>query len=435
MTIDKNKNKFTDPSYYANRELSWLDFNDRCLDEARNPDEPLLERANFLGITQSNVDEFYMVRVASLSKLVAAGVKSHDASGLTPLEQLTAINHKEHEVVEKRYSTYSRSLLPLLRKNGINILESDELSEDQEEYIRRYFSNELYPVLTPMADDQSRPFPFINNDSLNIALRLKDRESGEHKFATVRVPNIFPRLVKLPDGDNDFIMLEDIIKVFADRLFDGYEIRQAACYRVTRDMDLDVSESDTSDFLLAVKKQLEDREHGHVTRLEVESSMNSKLLKHLINRLNVDEGSVFSINGPIDLTFLKKLPGMVEGHEDLRYKPMQAFVDPALRSGHNIFDSIREKDYLLQHPYDSFDAVLNFVKQAAKDPDVLAIKMTLYRVSGNSPIIKYLGQAAKAGKQVTVLVEVKARFDESNNVHWARTLEQMGCHVIYGWWA
>ncbi len=432
MTIAKNKNKFTDPSYYANRELSWLDFNDRCLDEARNPDEPLLERANFLGITQSNVDEFYMVRVASLSKLVAAGVKSDDASGLTPLEQLTAINHKEHEVVEKRYSTYSRSLLPLLRKNGINILESDELSEDQEEYIRRYFSNELYPVLTPMADDQSRPFPFINNDSLNIALRLKDRESGEHKFATVRVPNIFPRLVKLPDGDNDFIMLEDIIKVFADRLFDGYEIRQAACYRVTRDMDLDVSESDTSDFLLAVKKQLEDREHGHVTRLEVESSMNTKLLKHLIKRLNVDEGSVFSINGPIDLTFLKKLPGMVEGHEDLRYKPMQAFVDPALRSDHNIFDSIREKDYLLQHPYDSFDAVLNFVKQAAKDPDVLAIKMTLYRVSGNSPIIKYLGQAAKAGKQVTVLVEVKARFDESNNVHWARTLEQMGCHVIYG---
>lgn len=432
MTNAKNKKKFTDPSYYANRELSWLDFNDRCLDEARNPDEPLLERANFLGITQSNVDEFYMVRVASLSKLVAAGVKSHDASGLTPLEQLTAINHKEHEVVEKRYSTYSRSLLPLLRKNGINILESDELSEDQEEYIRRYFSNELYPVLTPMADDQSRPFPFINNDSLNIALRLKDRESGEHKFATVRVPNIFPRLVKLPDGDNDFIMLEDIIKVFAYRLFDGYEIRQAACYRVIRDMDLDVSESDTSDFLLVVKKQLEDREHGHVTRLEVESSMNTKLLKHLIKRLNVDEGSVFSINGPIDLTFLKKLPGMVEGHEDLRYKPMQAFVDPALRSDHNIFDSIREKDYLVQHPYDSFDAVLNFVKQAAKDPDVLAIKMTLYRVSGNSPIIKYLGQAAKAGKQVTVLVEVKARFDESNNVHWARTLEQMGCHVIYG---
>ena len=195
---------------------------------------------------------------------------------------------------------------------------------------------------------------------------------------------------------------------------------------------MDVSESDTSDFLLAVKKQLEDREHGHVTRLEVESSMNTKLLKHLIKRLNVDEGSVFSINGPIDLTFLKKLPGMVEGHEDLRYKPMQAFVDPALRGDHNIFDSIREKDYLVQHPYDSFDAVLNFVKQAAKDPDVLAIKMTLYRVSGNSPIIKYLGQAAKAGKQVTVLVEVKARFDESNNVHWARTLEQMGCHVIYG---
>ena len=429
---EKQITEFTDPSYYSNRELSWLDFNDRCLDEARNPDEPLLERANFLGITQSNVDEFYMVRVASLSKLVAADVQSKDASGLTPLEQLNAINEKEHEVVERRYSTYSRSLLPLLRRQNIRILDVDELSEDQEEYIRRYFNNELYPVLTPMADDQSRPFPFIRNDSLNIAIRLRSEEDGKHEFATVRVPNIFPRLVKLPDGENDFIMLEDIVKKYLDRLFDGYEIRQASCYRVTRDMDLDVSESDTSDFLLAVRKQLKDREHGHVTRLEVESSMSAKLVKHLMKRLNVDEPSVFSINGPIDLTFLKKLPGLVEGHDDLRYEPMHAYIDPALRSDHNIFDSIREKDYLVQHPYDSFDAVLNFVKQAAKDPDVLAIKMTLYRVSGNSPIIKYLGQAAQAGKQVTVLVEVKARFDESNNVHWARTLEQMGCHVIYG---
>ena len=429
---EKQITEFTDPSYYSNRELSWLDFNDRCLDEARNPDEPLLERANFLGITQSNVDEFYMVRVASLSKLVAADVQSKDASRLTPLEQLNAINEKEHEVVERRYSTYSRSLLPLLRRQNIRILDVDELSEDQEEYIRRYFNNELYPVLTPMADDQSRPFPFISNDSLNIAIRLRSEEDGKHEFATVRVPNIFPRLVKLPDGENDFIMLEDIVKKYLDRLFDGYEIRQASCYRVTRDMDLDVSESDTSDFLLAVRKQLKDREHGHVTRLEVESSMSAKLVKHLMKRLNVDEPSVFSINGPIDLTFLKKLPGLVEGHDDLRYEPMHAYIDPALRSDHNIFDSIREKDYLVQHPYDSFDAVLNFVKQAAKDPDVLAIKMTLYRVSGNSPIIKYLGQAAQAGKQVTVLVEVKARFDESNNVHWARTLEQMGCHVIYG---
>ena len=429
---EKQITEFTDPSYYSNRELSWLDFNDRCLDEARNPDEPLLERANFLGITQSNVDEFYMVRVASLSKLVAADVQSKDASGLTPLEQLNAINEKEHEVVERRYSTYSRSLLPLLRRQNIRILDVDELSEDQEEYIRRYFNNELYPVLTPMADDQSRPFPFISNDSLNIAIRLRSEEDGKHEFATVRVPNIFPRLVKLPDGENDFIMLEDIVKKYLDRLFDGYEIRQASCYRVTRDMDLDVSESDTSDFLLAVRKQLKDREHGHVTRLEVESSMSAKLVKHLMKRLNVDEPSVFSINGPIDLTFLKKLPGLVEGHDDLRYEPMHAYIDPALRSDHNIFDSIREKDYLVQHPYDSFDAVLNFVKQAAKDPDVLAIKMTLYRVSGNSPIIKYLGQAAQAGKQVTVLVEVKARFDESNNVHWARILEQMGCHVIYG---
>lgn len=429
---EQETRNYRKPKYYMNRELSWMEFNDRVLEEARNKNNPLLERLNFLGITQSNVDEFFMVRVASLHKLVAAHITSTDASDMTPQEQLDAINKKEHQAVEKRYSTYSRSLLPLLEKNDIYLKDVADLNDRQYEFIRRYFYDELYPVLTPMADDTNRPFPFIANDSLNIAVQLKDIESDDYVYATVRVPNIFKRLVKLPDTENSFILLEDIIKEFIWKLFDGYEVKEVAAFRATRDMDLDVAEKDTSDFLRSVQKQLRDRKHGKVVRLEIEKSMGKKMRQRLFKKLKVNENEVYEINGPIDLTFLKKLLGAVQGHDDLRYKPFKGFIDPDLELSSNIFANIRKHDYLVQHPYDTFDAVLNFIKKAAKDEKVLAIKMTLYRVSGNSPIIKYLGQAAQAGKQVTVLVEVKARFDEQNNVHWARTLERMGCHVIYG---
>ncbi|QQP27697.1 RNA degradosome polyphosphate kinase [Lactobacillus ultunensis] len=423
---------FRKPEYFKNRELSWMDFNDRVLEEARNKDNPLLERVNFLGITQSNVDEFFMVRVASLHKLVAAGIKTTDSSGMTAEEQLTEINKKEHRAVEKRYSTYWRSLLPLLEKKNIFIKNVKDLNANQYEFVRRYFSDELYPVITPMADDTNRPFPFIANNSLNIAVRLKDTESDKHEYATIRVPNNFKRLVKLPNVDNSFVLLEDIIKEFIGKFFDGYEVKEAACFRVTRDMDLDVAERDTSDFLRSVQKQLKDREHGKVVRLEIEKDMGDKLRTRLFDKLKVNKDEIYEISGPIDLTVLKKLTGAVKGHDKLRYGPIKGYIDPDLELSSDIFSHIREKDYLVQHPYDSFDAVLNFIRKAAHDDQVLAIKMTLYRVSGNSPIIKYLGEAAQAGKQVTVLVEVKARFDEQNNVHWARTLEQMGCHVIYG---
>ncbi len=423
---------FRKAKYYMNRELSWLEFNDRVLEEARRKDNPLLDRVNFLGITQSNVDEFFMVRVASLHKLIAAHIKSTDASGMTPKQQLKAINKAEHKAVDKRYSTLSRSLIPLLNKYHIYIKQVKDLTPIQHEFIRRYFTDELYPVLTPMADDASRPFPFIPNNSLNIAVELKNKDKGKHEYASVRVPNIFKRLVKLPEEENSFILLEDIIKEYIGDLFDGYEVKEAATFRITRDMDLDVAERDTSNFLRAVQKQLKDREHGKVMRLEIEKSIGKKLRKRLLKKVSVDDDAIYEINGPIDLTFLKKLPGAVTGHDNLRYKPFKAYVDPDLELNSNIFAHIRKHDYLVQHPYDSFDAVLNFIKKAAHDDRVLAIKMTLYRVSGNSPIIKYLGQAAQAGKQVTVLVEVKARFDERNNVHWAKTLEQMGCHVLYG---
>jgi len=430
----KRKDYEHNPALFTNRELSWLDFNDRVLEEARDAENPLLERCNFLGITQSNVDEFFMVRVASLNKLAAAGISTTDPSGLTPQEQVDAVNAKEHEAVERRYSTYNRSLLPLLEKQGIRILKPAELDERQKLTIHRYFSDELYPVLTPMAEDSSRPFPFLKNNSLNLAIQLGDAEEPDKKlFATLRVPELFPRLVKIPGAEeNTFILLEDIIREFLDTLFHGYTVQSASAYRVIRDMDLDVAEHDSSDLLRAVKDQLREREHGNVMRLEIESDMASELTTHLVNTLHVAANTVYRINGPIDLTFLKKLGGQVTGHDDLRYAHYDSYHVPGLTPADNIFDSIREHDYLVQHPYDSFDAVVNFIQQAARDENVLAIKMTLYRVSGNSPIIKYLGQAAQHGKQVTVLVEVKARFDEENNVRWSMQLEKMGCHVIYG---
>ena len=453
--------EFYKPQNYVNRELSWIDFNGRVLGEATDTANPLLERANFLGITQSNVDEFFMVRVASLHKLAAANVTTTDASGLTPEEQLDAVNEKEHRMVKQRYEVYNQQIIPDLAKNNIHILHVPKLDEKQYEFIRRYFNDELMPVLTPMADDASRPFPFISNNSLNIAVQLRrqirstsepvaeeilegdqevhrpqmephdDRQEADIKFATVRVPEIYKRLVRLPE-ENSFILIDEIITEFLSALFPGYEILATASYRVMRDMDLDVAEEDTSDLLRAVKRQLREREHGQVMRLEVPASIDEWLKDQLIDNLHVSERSLYEVDGPVDLTFLKKLSGMVDGHDDLRYPPYKPYLNPALDMDHNIFSSIRQKDYLMQHPYDNFQAVVNFIHQAAIDPDVLAIKMTLYRVSGNSPIIKYLGMAAQQGKQVTVLVEVKARFDEQNNVRWAQRLEQMGCHVIYG---
>ena len=451
---------FYKPENYVNRELSWIDFNGRVLGEATDVSNPLLERANFLGITQSNVDEFFMVRVASLHKLAAANVTTTDASGLTPEEQLNAVNRKEHRMVQERYEIYNQQIIPQLAKEQIDILHIKDLDQKQYEFIRRYFNDELMPVLTPMADDSSRPFPFISNSSLNIAISLRrdptaqqpgkhetlegdqevnkkqnephdDRQEAEIKFATVRVPEIYKRLVRLP-GENNFILIDELVKEFLSLLFPGYQILATATYRVMRDMDLDVAEEDTSDLLRAVKHQLREREHGQVMRLEVENTIDEWLEDQLIDNLHVSERSIYRVDGPVDLTFLKKLSGMVDGHADLRFKPFKPYLNPQLDMEHNIFKAIRQKDYLVQHPYDNFDAVVNFIHQAATDPAVLAIKMTLYRVSGNSPIIKYLGMAAQQGKQVTVLVEVKARFDEQNNVRWAQRLEQMGCHVIYG---
>ena len=435
--MEKEKD-FTNPEYYENRELSWLKFDGRVLNEARDKSIPLLERLKFVSITSSNLDEFFMVRVASLKDMVHAGYKKKDIAGMTAEEQLAAINIKTRELVDLQYSTYNRSLLPLMKKNRIFILDAfEKLTEKQEKFVDRYFEENVYPVLTPMAVDASRPFPLIRNKSLNIAALLSRKKEGAKKaeleFATVQVPGVLPRLVRIPSSGEDmtFILLEQIIEKNIDKLFLNYEVICACPYRIMRNADLTIDEDEAEDLLKEIQKQLKRRQWGEVIRLEVEEGMDKRLLRILKDELKVAEEDIFKIPGPLDLTFLSKRYGL-EGYEHLRYQPYVPQRNPKIEPGENIFDTIRQGDIFLHHPYQTFDPVVDFIRQAASDPDVLAIKQTLYRVSGNSPIIASLAQAAENGKQVSVLVELKARFDEENNIVWAKKLEKAGCHVIYG---
>ena len=425
---------FTKPEYYQNRELSWLKFEHRILNEARDKSIPLLERLKFASIVSSNLDEFFMVRVASLKDMVHAKYKKRDMSGMTATEQLEAISEKTKELVELQYSTYNRSLVPLMQTNHIRIIDSFEtLTEEQAAFVDRCFLESVYPVLTPMAVDASRPFPLIRNKTLNIAALLKKKE-GEEEFATVQVPSVLPRLVEIPGIDAEekcFILLEQIIEKNIDKLFLNYKVLCAYPYRVMRNADLTIDEEEAEDLLKEIEKQLKKRQWGEVIRLEVEHNIDKKLLNILKAELKVANQDIFKINGPIDLTFLMKMYGIPDC-DHLRnkvYKPQRV---PEIEPGADIFETLKKGDILLRHPYQTFDPVVAFIKQAASDPDVLAIKQTLYRVSGNSPIIASLAQAAENGKQVSVLVELKARFDEENNIVWAKKLEQAGCHVIYG---
>lgn len=434
--------QFANPEYYENRELSWLKFDGRVLNEARDKSIPLLERLKFVSITSSNLDEFFMVRVASLKDMVHADYRKKDIAGMTATEQLAEINVKTRELVEQQYHTYNRSLVPLMRQNQIHILDAyEDLTEKQEKYVDRYFEENVYPVLTPMAVDASRPFPLIRNKTLNIAaLIVKRSEKGkkasekEVEFATVQVPGVLPRLVQLPSEKPEekiFILLEQVIEKNIDKLFLNYEVQCAYPYRIMRNADLTIDEDEAADLLKEIQKQLKMRQWGEVIRLEVEDGIDKRLLRFLKDELKVAEEDIFKIQGPIDLTFLMKMYGL-EGCDHLRYEPYKPQRHPEIEPGENIFDLIRKGDILLHHPYQTFDPVVDFIRQAAKDSDVLAIKQTLYRVSGNSPIIASLAQAAENGKQVSVLVELKARFDEENNIVWAKKLEQAGCHVIYG---
>lgn len=442
----EKKNEFSNPEYYENRELSWLKFDGRVLNEARDKSIPLLERLKFVSITSSNLDEFYMVRVASLKDMVHAGYRKTDIAGMTASEQLSAINTRTRELVELQYSTYNRSLVPLMNGEHIYIIDAfEDLNEEQAKFVDRYFEENVYPVLTPMAVDASRPFPLIRNKTLNIAALLSGKKDKDNKnaveFATVQVPSVLPRLVQIPSEYSDdqtegvksqtFILLEQIIEKNIDKLFLNYKVLCAYPYRIMRNADLTIDEDEAEDLLKEIQKQLKKRQWGEVIRLEVEEKIDKKLLRFLKDELKVAEEDIFRINGPIDLTFLMKMYGL-PGCDHLRYKPYTPQRVPEIEPGENLFDQIKKGDILLHHPYETFDPVVDFIRQAAVDPDVLAIKQTLYRVSGNSPIIAALAKAAENGKQVSVLVELKARFDEENNIVWAKKLEQAGCHVIYG---
>lgn len=430
-----DKIDFTNPEYYENRELSWIKFDQRVLEEARDKNIPLLERVKFLSIVSSNLDEFFMVRVASLKDMVHANYKKKDIAGMTAQEQLVAINNDTRDMVNTQYSTYTRSIIPLLNNEGIYVIDSHELlSYEQGEFVDRYFMESVYPVLTPMAVDASRPFPLIRNKTLNIAALLANKQNKkETVFATVQVPGVLPRLVQIPSVNNakNFILLEQIIERNIGKLFSNYKVLCAYPYRIMRNADLTIDEEEASDLLKEIQNKLKMRQWGEVIRLEVEAGIDAKLLRFLKSEFKVADADVFEIPGPIDLTVLMKLYG-IDGYDHLRYvQPVPQKV-PEIEPGEDIFEAIRKSDIFLHHPYQTFDPVVDFIRQASKDPDVLAIKQTLYRVSGNSPIISSLAQAAENGKQVTVLVELKARFDEEHNIVWAKKLEQAGCHVIYG---
>ncbi len=421
---------------FTNRELSWLAFNRRVLSEAKDNHLPLMERLKFLSITASNLDEFFMVRVASLKDQVNAGYTKKDIAGMTSKEQIDAILKETHKFTTAQYNTYNRSFLPSLKKNGLKIVtEFEKLTEEQADYVDNYFQKEVFPVLTPMAVDSSRPFPLIRNRSLNIGALLMDKKKkGTIDFATVQVPSVLPRVVTIPtDGDNctTVILLEQIIEKNIQKLFLNYRVLCQAPFRVMRNADLSIDEDEAADLLIEIEKQLKKRQWGEAIRLEVEDNIDKRLLKTLRKEFNLSEDAIFKINGPLDLTFLMKVYD-IEGFDHLKepkYIPQQPKMLDASR---DLFEQIREHDILLHHPYETFDPVVNFVKKAASDPNVLAIKQTLYRVSSHSPIIASLAQAAENGKQVSVLVELKARFDEENNIVWAKKLEKAGCHVIYG---
>lgn len=455
------KSNYIKPEYFYNRELSWISFNYRVLSEAQDKERPLFDRMGFLAITASNLDEFFMIRVASLKDMVQVNYTKKDIAGMTPVEQLAAISGKTHQLVKDQYNIYNYEVIPDLLNNGLKIISYyEDLNNEQAKYVDNFFQSEVFPVLTPMAVDSSRPFPLIRNKTLNIGAVIKIKpgsgkdgntqfrelymshynkkkqgdEAGSIDFATVQVPSVLPRFVEIPSSDGiqkTFILLEQIIEKNIEKLFINYEVLSAFPYRIMRNADLDIEEDEAADLLVEIERQLKKRQWGQAIRLEVEDGIDKHLLKTLKDELQVNEEDIFKINGPLDLTFLSKFT-KIDGFDNLRQKGYTPQPAKYLKGNDNLFEQIREHDILLHHPYETFEPVVNFVRQASKDPDVLAIKQTLYRVSSNSPIIASLAAAAENGKQVTVLVELKARFDEKNNIIWARKLEQAGCHVIYG---
>lgn len=416
---------------YNNRELSWLDFNYRVLDEAFRKDNPILERVKFLAISASNLDEFFMVRVAGIMEQINSNYKKKDPSGLSPKQQLAQINEKTRDFFNKQYQCLKKSIKPTLNQKNIAFLEIKDLNSEQKRYVDTYFNKIIFPVLTPLAVDKSRPFPLLANKSLNLAVRLS--KDGETNFALVQVPSILPRFLELPSADDKkyFILIENIIIEKLPQLFELHRIKACCQFRITRNSDLDIDE-EAADLLVEIQRSIKKRKRGEPVRLELLKSCDQKTRDFLVKMLSIKEEDIYELSGPLDLTFLMKF-SQIKGFDKFRFDPIVPVDPPADFWGEkSVFEAIKQRDRLVHHPYESFNAVVNFINQAAADKNVLAIKQTLYRVSGKSPIIDALIKAAENGKQVTVLVELKARFDEENNVIWAKKLEQAGCHVIYG---
>ena len=436
--------------YYLNRELSWLQFNKRVLQEAVDDSNPLLEKLKFLAITSSNLDEFFMIRVAGLKHQTENNITRRDIANMTPAEQIESISETCQQLVARQY-VYLKDILGMLQKEGLSFVKPEEMTGEQMKWLESYFEREIFPVVTPMAVDSSHPFPFLASKSLNIAMLLERNERDslvdeendiDIKTAIVPVPSVLPRIIRLPDdGKNSkmhyFIFLEDVLMHYAARLFIGYDLLEARAFRITRDADLYIDEEDAQDLLVEVERQLKKRQRGAAVRIEFEMGTSRFMRRFMTQEMNLAKEDMYEIDGPIDMTVFFGFCG-IQGYDYLRYKEAHphtpwSMIELKREGKTNIFDMIRERDILIHLPYESFDeSVVEFMSAAATDKNVLAIKQTLYRVSSSSPIVQALEKAVQNGKQVTVLMEVKARFDEANNILMARRLEKAGAHVIYG---
>ena len=427
---------------YINRELSWLDFNARVLELAEDESAPLLERAKFLAIFAGNLDEFYMVRIAGLKRRQSTGLTVRSPDGLTIREQLAQVTERAHDLVHRHADVFAKDITPRLEEAGIRIVHWDELAEDESTRLREYFRDQVFPVLTPLAVDPAHPFPYISGLSLNLAVRVRDPDTDAARFARLKVPNNVPRFVPVAAGRSreatasraTFLPLEDLIAAHLPALFPGIEVIDHHLFRVTRNADLEVEEDRDEDLLQALERELARRRFGPAVRLEVAEPMEPDVLNVLVSELEVDASDVVHVPGLLDLAALWEFYGL--DRPELKDEPFVPATHPRLSEGEtpkSVFATLREGDVLVHHPYHSFaTSVQRFIEQAAADPNVLAIKQTLYRTSGDSPIVNALIDAAQAGKQVVVLVEIKARFDEEANISWARSLERAGCHVVYG---
>ncbi len=433
--------KYYNPENFFNRDLSWLEFNRRVMEEALNPDLPLLDKIKFISIFFSNLDEFYMIRVSGLKEQIRANVFDTSIDGLTPHEQIRLIEKSLQPMLKKIHDYWEKVIIPQLNVNKIFICELKQLTKDERDGLNRYFLKEIYPILTPLAFDPGRPFPYISNLSLSFAILVK-KPNGEKQFARVKVPNILPRLLSLDqivktkpsngnaNGSYKYIWIGDLIRSNLNLLFPGMEIVEAYRFRITRDTDLEIQEDEADDLLQLIEENIKQRKFGSVVRLEVESQMPEYMIETLVENLEISKSDLHIIDGNLGLSDVRIIYDLPIPH--LKEKPFHPVIPKIFLEEENIFSLIKRNEILLHHPYDSFAPVEDFIKEASRDPDVLAIKQTLYRVGSNSPIVKYLIEAAERKKQVAVLVELKARFDEENNIFWARELEKAGVHVVYG---